>query len=54
MASLRPLIAQGRKRLGFLIGAGAPAGITLRAVNVVLHKAKPFVFVTDDISVLPW
>ena len=27
MASLRPLIAQGRKRLGFLIGAGAPAGI---------------------------
>jgi hypothetical protein len=28
MASLRPLIAQGRKRLGFLIGAGAPAGIS--------------------------
>ncbi len=27
MASLRSLIAQGRKRLGFLIGAGAPAGI---------------------------
>ncbi|MHB1954794.1 MAG: SIR2 family NAD-dependent protein deacylase [Sulfobacillus sp.] len=27
MASLRPLIAQGRKRLGFLIGAGAPVGI---------------------------
>jgi hypothetical protein len=27
MASLRPLIAQGRKRIGFLIGAGAPAGM---------------------------
>jgi hypothetical protein len=27
MASLRQIIAQGRKRLGLLIGAGAPAGI---------------------------
>jgi len=28
MASLRQIIAQGRKRLGLLVGAGAPAGIT--------------------------
>lgn len=28
MASLRPLIAQGRKRIGLLIGAGAPTSIT--------------------------
>ena len=27
---------------------------TLRAINIVLHKSKPFVFVADDISVLPW
>lgn len=27
MASLRTIIAQGRKRVGFLIGAGAPAGM---------------------------
>ena len=27
MASLRQIIAQGRKRIGLLIGAGAPAGI---------------------------
>lgn len=27
MASLRQIIAQGRKRIGFLVGAGAPAGI---------------------------
>jgi hypothetical protein len=27
MASLRQLVAQGRKRLGILVGAGAPAGI---------------------------
>lgn len=27
MASLRQIIAQGRKRIGFLVGAGGPAGI---------------------------
>lgn len=27
MASLRQIIAQGRKRIGFLLGAGGPAGI---------------------------
>lgn len=27
MASLRQIIAQGRKRIGFLVGAGAPVGI---------------------------
>jgi len=27
MASLRTIIAQGRKRIGLLIGAGAPAGM---------------------------
>lgn len=26
-ASLRQIIAQGRKRIGLLVGAGAPAGI---------------------------
>lgn len=26
MASLRQIIAQGRKRIGLLVGAGAPAG----------------------------
>ena len=27
MASLRTIIAQGRKRIGLLIGAGGPAGM---------------------------
>lgn len=27
MASLRQIIAQGRKRIGLLVGEGAPAGI---------------------------
>ena len=28
MVSLRLIIAQGRQRIGLLVGAGAPAGIT--------------------------
>ena len=28
MASLRQIIAQGRKRIGHFVGAGAPAGIS--------------------------
>lgn len=28
MASLRQIIAQGRKRIGLLVGVGAPAGIS--------------------------
>ena len=30
MASLRQIIAQGRKRIGLLVGAGAPAGTMQR------------------------
>jgi hypothetical protein len=33
MASLRQIIAQGRKRLGLLVGAGAPAGINSPATG---------------------
>ena len=28
MAALRTIIAQGRKRIGLLVGAGAPAGMS--------------------------
>ncbi len=53
MASLRQIIAQGRKRIGLLVGAGAPAGIfptgsdkpLIPAVagltNIVLEALKP-------------
>ncbi len=34
MASLRQIIGQGRKRIGLLVGAGAPAGI----ISEVTHK----------------
>jgi len=39
MASFRPLIAQGRKRIGFLVGAGAPSGIFLPGTKESLIPA---------------
>lgn len=39
MAGLRQIIAQGRKRLGLLIGAGAPAGICSPGTNTPLVPA---------------
>lgn len=33
MASLRQIIAQGRKRIGLLVGAGEPAGISRPAAT---------------------
>ncbi|HXK26628.1 MAG TPA: SIR2 family protein [Candidatus Binatia bacterium] len=39
MASLRQIIAQGRKRIGLLVGAGAPAGICPPGSNVPLIPA---------------
>lgn len=39
MASLRQIIAQGRKRIGFIVGAGAPVGIKKPDENVPLIPA---------------
>ena len=39
MASLRQLIAQGRKRIGLLVGAGGPAGILNPATGLPLIPA---------------
>jgi hypothetical protein len=39
MASLRQIIAQGRKRLGLIVGAGAPAGIKKRGSDAPLIPA---------------
>src|SRR5690349_9310136 len=35
MVSLRQIIAQGRKRIGFLIGAGAPAAIKVGSAPLI-------------------
>ena len=47
MSSLRTIIAQGRKKIGFLIGAGAPAGMkkddgTYPLIPAVEGLSKPF------------
>ncbi|WP_428563600.1 MAG: SIR2 family NAD-dependent protein deacylase [Solidesulfovibrio sp. DCME] len=39
MASLRQIIAQGRKRIGLIVGAGAPAGICVPGTNEPLIPA---------------
>ena len=39
MASLRQIIGQGRKRIGLLVGAGAPAGILMGEPGVPLIPA---------------
>ena len=39
LASLRQIIAQGRKRIGLLVGAGAPAGIFLASSDKPLIPA---------------
>ncbi|MGZ8486477.1 MAG: SIR2 family protein [Candidatus Binatia bacterium] len=39
MASLRQIIAQGRKRIGLLVGAGAPAGILAPGTDMPLIPA---------------
>jgi len=42
MGSLRQVIAQGRKRIGLLVGAGAPASISV--------SGKPLIPTTDDLT----
>jgi hypothetical protein len=50
MVSLRQIIAQGRKRIGFLIGAGAPAGIKVGGAPLIPAVAG----LTDQVlAVLP-
>jgi hypothetical protein len=39
MASLRQILAQGRKRVGLLVGAGAPAGVCALGTNTPLIPA---------------
>jgi len=44
MASLRQIIAQGRKRIGMIIGAGAPVGIKNPKTN------KPLIPTITDLT----
>lgn len=43
MADLRQILSQGRKRIGFLVGAGAPMSIRVNASRCVDLKGKPLI-----------
>ena len=43
MIELRQILSQGRKRTGFLIGAGAPASILVDSKNEVGENGKPLI-----------
>ena len=43
MADLRQILSQGRKRIGILIGAGAPTAIRVDENNCVVSDGKPLI-----------
>lgn len=43
MSDLRQIVSQGRKRIGFLIGAGAPTAIRVDGENQIVESGSPLV-----------
>lgn len=43
MADLRQILSQGRKRIGVLLGAGAPMSIRVNADNQIVQDGRPLV-----------
>ena len=43
MADLRQILSQGRKRIGILIGAGAPVAIRVDKNNHIIESGTPLV-----------
>ena len=43
MADLRQILSQGRKRIGILIGAGAPTSIRVDDNNQIVEKGNPLI-----------
>ena len=43
MSDLRQIVSQGRKRIGFLIGAGAPTAIHVDGENQIVDSGSPLV-----------
>lgn len=51
MADLRQILSQGRKRLGLLVGAGAPTAIRVDADgNIVEHGGEPLIPNVSDLT----
>ena len=43
MSDLRQIVSQGRKRIGFLLGAGAPTAIHVDGENQIVDSGRPLV-----------
>lgn len=50
MADLRQILSQGRKRIGFLVGAGAPLSIRIDANRNVSDTGNPLIPGIDDLT----
>lgn len=52
MSDLRQVLSQGRKRIGLLVGAGAPLAIKVDAENVLDPGGKPLIPGVEDLTKL--
>ncbi len=50
MSDLRQILARGRKRLGLLLGAGAPASIRVNDDGKVTPNGVPLIPLTAELS----
>ena len=50
MADLRQILSQGRKRIGFLVGAGAPMSIKVNAARNIDQNGKPLIPGIDELT----
>lgn len=50
MSDLRQVLSQGRKRIGLLVGAGAPLAIKVNADNVLDSGGKPLIPGVEDLT----
>src|SRR6185369_1642870 len=50
MGDLRQILAQGRKRIGVLLGAGGPASILVDASGKLSENGEPLIPTTDRLT----
>ena len=50
MADLRQILSQGRKRIGLLLGAGAPTAIRVNADNEIVDEGEPLIRDVDGLT----
>lgn len=50
MSDLRQILSQGRKRIGLLVGAGAPLAIRVDANNILSNTGKPLIPGVEELT----